>query len=85
MRGNTVDRDIVCGSRNVVPSPRVAQVTCGRGGHVRAMTIRIGGRQVITVIDVLISQDTGHLVRSCVRILRATADSVPFNPSECAA
>ncbi len=32
--------------------------------------------------DALISQDTGHLVRSAVRILRATADKVPFNATQ---
>lgn len=32
--------------------------------------------------DALINQDTGHLVRSAVRILRATADNVPFNPAQ---
>lgn len=34
------------------------------------------------VFDALISQDTGHLVRSAVRILRATADSVPFDAAQ---
>ena len=34
------------------------------------------------VFDALINQDTGHLVRSAVRILRATADNVPFNPAQ---
>lgn len=32
--------------------------------------------------DALISQDSGHLVRSAVRLLRATADSVPFNETQ---
>lgn len=32
--------------------------------------------------DALIGQDTGHLVRSAVRLLRATADSVPFNETQ---
>lgn len=32
--------------------------------------------------DALINQDTGHLVRSAVRVLRATADNVPFNPAQ---
>lgn len=32
--------------------------------------------------DALISQDTGHLVRSAVRLLKATADRVPFNPTQ---
>ncbi len=34
------------------------------------------------VFDAVINQDTGHLVRSAVRILRATADNVPFNPAQ---
>jgi LacI family transcriptional regulator len=29
--------------------------------------------------DALMSQDTGHQVRSDVRLLKATADRVPFN------
>lgn len=33
-------------------------------------------------IDALISQDTGHLVRSAVRLMKATADGVPFNPAQ---
>lgn len=32
--------------------------------------------------DAVISQDTGHLVRSAVRLLKATADRVPFNPTQ---
>lgn len=32
--------------------------------------------------DALISQDSGHLVRSAVRLLRATADNVPFNAAQ---
>ena len=32
--------------------------------------------------DALINQDTGHIVRSAVRILRATADNVPFNMAQ---
>jgi LacI family transcriptional regulator len=34
------------------------------------------------IFDAVISQDSGHLVRSCVRLLRATADSVPHNPAQ---
>ncbi|MCA0872809.1 LacI family DNA-binding transcriptional regulator [Seohaeicola saemankumensis] len=33
-------------------------------------------------IDALISQDAGHLIRSTVRLLRATADKVPFNAAQ---
>ncbi len=29
--------------------------------------------------DALISQDTGHIVRSAVRLMRSTVDAVPFN------
>ncbi|KIC47667.1 LacI family transcriptional regulator [Ruegeria sp. ANG-S4] len=32
--------------------------------------------------DALISQDSGHLVRSAVRLLRATSDKVPFNRAQ---
>jgi LacI family transcriptional regulator len=32
--------------------------------------------------DALISQDTGHLVRSAVRLLKATADRAPFNATQ---
>jgi len=32
--------------------------------------------------DALISQDTGHLVRSAVRLLKATADDAPYNPTQ---
>lgn len=32
--------------------------------------------------DALISQDAGHLVRSAVRLLRATADGVPHDPAQ---
>ncbi len=31
------------------------------------------------IFDALISQDSGHIVRSCVRLMRATSDSVPYN------
>ncbi len=34
------------------------------------------------VFDAVINQDSGHLVRSCARLLRATADSVPHNPAQ---
>ncbi len=34
------------------------------------------------VFDALISQDTGHLVRSAVRLLKATVDSAPWNPTQ---
>ncbi len=32
--------------------------------------------------DAVISQDAGHLVRSCTRLLKATTDSVPHNPAQ---
>ncbi|MEJ6404433.1 LacI family DNA-binding transcriptional regulator [Yoonia sp. 2307UL14-13] len=32
--------------------------------------------------DAVINQDSGHLVRSCARLLRATADSAPYNPAQ---
>ncbi|MEM9971135.1 MAG: LacI family DNA-binding transcriptional regulator [Pseudomonadota bacterium] len=32
--------------------------------------------------DAVISQDSGHLVRSCARLLRATADNSPYNPAQ---
>lgn len=32
--------------------------------------------------DAVINQDSGHLIRSCARLLRATADSAPFNPAQ---
>lgn len=32
--------------------------------------------------DALINQDTGHLVRSAVRLMRATADNVPFDSTQ---
>ena len=32
--------------------------------------------------DALINQDTGHIVRSAVRVLRATTDNVPFNMAQ---
>ena len=34
------------------------------------------------VFDALISQDSGHIVRSAVRLLRATSDKVPFNRAQ---
>jgi LacI family transcriptional regulator len=34
------------------------------------------------VFDALISQDTGHLVRSAVRLLKATADDAPYDPTQ---
>jgi LacI family transcriptional regulator len=34
------------------------------------------------LFDAVISQDSGHIVRSCVRLLRATADNAPFNPAQ---
>jgi LacI family transcriptional regulator len=32
--------------------------------------------------DALISQDSGHLVRSAIRLLKATADDVPYDPTQ---
>ncbi|WP_050605987.1 LacI family DNA-binding transcriptional regulator [Ruegeria sp. 6PALISEP08] len=32
--------------------------------------------------DALISQDSGHIVRSAIRLLRATSDKVPFNKAQ---
>ncbi len=34
------------------------------------------------VFDAIISQDTGHLVRSAVRLLKATADQAPFDQTQ---
>jgi LacI family transcriptional regulator len=34
------------------------------------------------VFDALISQDTGHLVRSAARLLKATADRLPFDQTQ---
>ncbi|MEO0691541.1 MAG: LacI family DNA-binding transcriptional regulator [Pseudomonadota bacterium] len=34
------------------------------------------------LFDAVISQDCGHLVRSCARLLRATADNAPYNPAQ---
>lgn len=34
------------------------------------------------VFDAIISQDSGHLVRSAVRLLKATADQVPFDSTQ---
>ena len=34
------------------------------------------------VFDAVISQDTGHLVRSCARLLRATTDRAPINAAQ---
>ncbi|MEO1139435.1 MAG: LacI family DNA-binding transcriptional regulator [Pseudomonadota bacterium] len=34
------------------------------------------------IFDAIISQDTGHLVRSAVRLLKATADQVPFDQTQ---
>lgn len=34
------------------------------------------------IFDVVISQDTGHLVRSTTRLLEATVDQVPFDQSQ---
>ncbi|MBX2882969.1 MAG: hypothetical protein KTR32_23660 [Granulosicoccus sp.] len=31
------------------------------------------------VFDAVISQDSGHIVRSAVRLMRATIDAVPYN------
>nr|WP_196223575.1 LacI family DNA-binding transcriptional regulator [Roseibium sp. RKSG952] len=41
-------------------------------------------REALTLgtFDALISQDTGHIVRSAVRLLRATSDKVPFNKAQ---
>ena len=32
--------------------------------------------------DAVINQDSGHLIRSCARLLRAAADDVPHNPAQ---
>lgn len=32
--------------------------------------------------DAVISQDSGHLIRSCVRLLRSVVDGVPHNPAQ---
>jgi LacI family transcriptional regulator len=34
------------------------------------------------IFDAIISQDSGHLVRSAVRILRARSDHLPINPAQ---
>lgn len=35
-----------------------------------------------STFDAIISQDTGHLVRSAIRLLRATADKAPFDHTQ---
>ena len=34
------------------------------------------------VFDAVISQDSGHLVRSATRLLKATADRIPFDKTQ---
>ena len=34
------------------------------------------------IFDAVINQDSGHIVRSCTRLLRAAIDSVPYNPAQ---
>lgn len=34
------------------------------------------------IFDAIISQDSGHLIRSAVRILRAESDKLPINPAQ---
>ena len=34
------------------------------------------------VFDAVLRQDSGHLIRSCARLMRATADNVPYNPAQ---
>ena len=68
----------------------------GTAGLVRALAERAGDVTVIAheltgttraalmdgTIDALIAQDAGHLVRSAIRLLRATADGMPFDPAQ---
>ena len=70
----------------------------GNGGLVRFLeeTGRVGDIVVIAheltpmaraaletgTFDAIISQDAGHLVRSAVRLLKATVDRAPYNPAQ---
>ena len=66
----------------------------GNAGLIRAL----GGRRLTVIaheltpttraalmdgtFDALITQDAGHLIRSAIRLLRATADGAPFDPAQ---
>ncbi len=70
----------------------------GNGGLLRSLEERGATRDLIVIaheltpmsraalvsgtFDAVISQDAGHLVRSTVRLLKATADKSPFNPAQ---
>lgn len=70
----------------------------GNEGLVRFLTDRKAAEDIVVIgheltplsqaalrdgyFDAVINQDSGHLVRSCARLLRATADSAPFNPAQ---
>ena len=68
----------------------------GNAGLVRALAGRTSDVTVIAheltgttraalmdgTFDALIAQDAGHLVRSAIRLLRATADGAPFDPAQ---
>lgn len=62
----------------------LSENTSGKGITVIAHELTPLTRRALSAgtFDALISQDSGHLVRSCVRLLRATADNVPFNPAQ---
>lgn len=58
-------------------------------GRARALTVIAHELTPLTraalmegTFDALISQNSGHLVRSAVRLLRATADNVPYNAAQ---
>ncbi|MXQ07570.1 substrate-binding domain-containing protein [Alphaproteobacteria bacterium GH1-50] len=70
----------------------------GNGGLVRFLEETGRGRDLVVIaheltpmsraalksgtFDALISQDTGHLVRSAVRLLKAAVDKAPYNPAQ---
>lgn len=70
----------------------------GNEGLVRFLKDRVAADEIVVIgheltplsrsalldgyFDAVINQDSGHLVRSCARLLRATADSAPFNPAQ---
>jgi LacI family transcriptional regulator len=65
-------------------SPGLVQALAGRSLTVIAHELTPTSRAALMdgTFDALITQDAGHLIRSAIRLLRATADGAAFDPAE---
>jgi len=80
-------RDVICGIYSTASDNSGLISFLKRESHnpiVIAHELTPSSRDALTdeIFDALISQDSGHIVRSAVRLMRSTVDAVPYNATQ---